>query len=105
MYLRLTSLIIAGGFAASHPAAAQGMQGALCGDRESIVTRLHTKYGETRRGMGLGANNGIMEVFASADTGTWTVAVTLPDGRMCLIATGESYEDNVALMPTTSEDA
>lgn len=75
-----------------------------CGARDAVLDRLATKYGETRRGMGLGSNNAIMEVFASDDTGSWTITVTMPDGRMCLVASGNSYED--AMDPLqASEDA
>ena len=31
-------------------------------------------------------------VYASDDTGTWTVTVTLPDGMTCLVASGNAYE-------------
>lgn len=68
---------------------------AVCGARDAVLERLSGHYGETRRGMGLGSNNGIVEVFASDETGTWTITVTMPDGRMCLVASGESYEDAV----------
>lgn len=66
-----------------------------CAQRAIVLERLAQKYGETRRGMGLGANNGLVEVFASNETGTWTITVTLPDGRTCLVASGNSYEDGM----------
>ena len=72
----------------------------FCGVREVILDRLSGQYGETRRGMGLGTNNGIVEVFASEETGTWTITVTMPDGRMCLVASGESYEDGMDPLKT-----
>lgn len=67
----------------------------LCGPRQAVVDRLSNQYGETRRSMGLGTNNGVVEVYASDQTGTWTITITLPDGRTCLMAAGESYEDSV----------
>lgn len=74
---------------------AMGQAQAVCGARDAILNRLSSQFGETRRSMGLGANNGIVEVFASAETGTWTITMTLPDGRMCLVASGESFEDEM----------
>ncbi|MEM7488275.1 MAG: hypothetical protein AAF390_04030 [Pseudomonadota bacterium] len=74
------------------PAQAAGQN---CGPRAAVVERLSVKFGETRRGIGLGTGNRIVEVFASDATGTWTVAVTLPNGRMCLIASGQSWEDRM----------
>lgn len=67
----------------------------VCGKRDTVLSRLAEKFGETRRSLGLGANNGIVEIFASEDTGSWTITVTMPDGRMCLVASGQSYEDTV----------
>lgn len=71
------------------PAFAQNVN---CGPRSTVVTSLLDKYGEQVQGIGLAANGAVMEVFASEDTGTWTVAVTLPNGMMCIIASGQSYE-------------
>jgi hypothetical protein len=67
----------------------------VCGKRDTVLNRLSEKFGETRRSLGLGANNGVVEVFASDDTGSWTITVTMPDGRMCLVASGQSYEDTI----------
>ncbi|WP_425091384.1 hypothetical protein [Tropicimonas sp. S265A] len=63
-----------------------------CADREKVVDRLTNTYGETVQSMGLGANNGMMEVFASEETGSWTITVTMPDGQTCLIASGQAFE-------------
>ncbi len=63
-----------------------------CGARDPIIERLHTKYGETRQSMGLNHNNGIVEVYASSETGTWTIILTMPTGQSCLIAAGENWD-------------
>lgn len=89
-------------FAASHAQA----QRAACGDRAAIVERLETRYGETRVNIGLADNNaGIVEVFASAETGSWTIFVTLPSGTSCLIATGQSWEAVADGISTPGEGA
>ena len=75
---------------AAAPAAAQMSRN--CADRERVVTRLAETFGETRQSIGLGANNQVMEVYASLETGTWTITVTMPNGMTCLIAAGQSYE-------------
>ncbi|MGB3408917.1 MAG: hypothetical protein WBA67_15655 [Jannaschia sp.] len=74
------------------PANAQGQN---CGPRGSVLERLSSHFGETRRGIGLGAQNQVMEVFASPSTGSWTVTVTLPNGMMCLVASGQNFEDRM----------
>lgn len=63
-----------------------------CGPRDQVVERLNQKYGETRRSIGLAGAGAVMEVYASDDTGSWTITVTLPDGRMCLVAAGHGFE-------------
>ncbi len=75
----------------SVPAAADIPQ-VFCADRAEVLERLAESYGETRRGVGLGANNAVMELFASSDTGSWTITMTRPDGKTCLIASGEAFE-------------
>lgn len=63
-----------------------------CADRERVIERLATAYGETRQSIGLGANNAVVEVFASTETGTWTITVTMPSGMTCLVASGQAFE-------------
>ena len=63
-----------------------------CAPRQAVVDRLVEGYGETRQSMGLGANNAVVEVFASDETGTWTITVTTPNGLTCLVASGQSFE-------------
>ena len=73
--------------------ATQAVQSApQCGARDTVVATLAERFGETRRSMGVAANNAVMEVFASTDSGTWTITVTVPDGMMCLVASGEGFE-------------
>ena len=81
--LALACLLAAG------PALAQGR---ACAPRDKVVDRLTSKYGEARRAIGLGANNHVVEVFASDDSGTWTITVTSPRGVTCLVASGQAYE-------------
>lgn len=70
-------------------------QGASCAPRDIVIERLSNLFGETRRGLGLGTQNRVLEVFASTETGSWTIAVTHPDGRTCLIASGQHWEDRM----------
>ncbi len=69
------------------PAAAQ----TVCADHNQITDRLATIYSESRVGIGLDENGRVIEVFAS-EQGSWTILVTFPDGRTCLIAAGEAWE-------------
>jgi hypothetical protein len=64
---------------------------AQCGARDAVLAVLADRYGESRQGAGLAANGALVEVFASAN-GSWTMTVTTADQRMCLIASGQSWE-------------
>ncbi|WP_170452247.1 hypothetical protein [Ruegeria arenilitoris] len=70
-----------------------------CAPRPDVLQRLAETYGETRRGIGMARQGMVMEVFASDDTGTWTITVTLPNGLTCLMAAGEAYETLAEALP------
>ena len=76
-----------------------------CGQRDAVIERLASAYGETRQSIGLGGNNRVMEVFASTETGTWTITITLPDGMMCMVASGQSFENIAQTAPSVSGTA
>ncbi|MGR3511226.1 MAG: hypothetical protein ACU0GG_00570 [Paracoccaceae bacterium] len=88
--MKLSSVLIAA-TALLAPFAAQA-QGQNCGNRELVVERLTTKYGESRQSIGMAPKGRVVEVFASSETGTWTITVTTPNGITCLIASGQSFE-------------
>jgi hypothetical protein len=92
------SLGFGGVILATHAAFAQ----AQCGQRAALVAHLAERYGETPRVAGL-SQNAVMEVFASAETGSWTIAVTTPDGTMCLVAAGQGFETLDAQLPAKGE--
>lgn len=84
---------------------AEAQQTRNCGPREVVVTRLAEGYGETRQSMGLGANNAVVEVFASEETGTWTITVTTANGLTCLVASGQAFEELAEALPAKGNDA
>ena len=63
-----------------------------CAKREAVLDRLAERYGESRQSIGMAPQGRVIEVFASLETGTWTITVTLPSGVTCLVASGQSYE-------------
>ena len=63
-----------------------------CGPREKVLTTLAEKYQETRRSIGLATQGRVMEVFASEESGSWTIIVTMPNGITCLVASGQAFE-------------
>lgn len=79
--------------------------GANCAPREIVVERLATTYGESRQSMGLGANNAVVEVFASEISGSWTIIVTTASGLTCLVASGLAFETLAEALPAKGNDA
>jgi hypothetical protein len=69
------------------PAAAQSS----CGPREQLVKLLADQYKEDPVGIGLAQPGQVLEVFASSN-GTWSMVMTMPDGKACLIAAGDNWE-------------
>ena len=70
-----------------------------CAPRDSVVERLASKYGEARKAIGLGANNNLVEVFASESSGSWTITVTDTVGLTCLVASGLAFETLAEALP------
>lgn len=75
-----------------------------CAPRDDVVHRLATKYGESRQSMGLGANNAVVEIFASEESGSWTITVTSPSGITCLVASGQHFEELAEALPSKDSE-
>lgn len=88
--LLMTGLLIFG----ATPGSAQST--AACGDRGYIAQKLDNGYSEKPVAMGLSADGAVVEVFAS-NAGSFTIIVTRPNGLSCILVTGESWEDLMAL--------
>ena len=80
--------------ALSQPLAAQGMQ---CAPRAAVLSML-AQQTQSRQAIGL-AGRAVMEVFADSASMRWTITVTLPDGRMCLLANGQAFEATDEVFP------
>ncbi|WP_128515067.1 hypothetical protein [Tabrizicola thermarum] len=76
-----------------------------CDSREAVTALLADRYGETRRSIGIAGQAAVMELFASDATGTWSITLTLPDGRMCLMASGSNYEALTEDLPAGGDPA
>ncbi|MFT7594083.1 MAG: hypothetical protein ACI8R4_001401 [Paracoccaceae bacterium] len=76
-----------------------------CAPRDVVLERLSGSYGETRQSIGLGANDAVVEVFASHESGTWTITVTTAAGVTCLVASGQSFETLAEALPPKGNDA
>jgi len=65
-----------------------------CAQREQVVSRLQQDYAEQLTAGGLHGTmdgSGIIEVWASPETGTFTVMRTDAHGLSCILATGTDW--------------
>ena len=64
----------------------------ICGKRTDVIRQLGEKYGETRRSLGRSEGRGGVELYASDETGSWTILLTSPQGIACMMAAGEAFQ-------------
>ena len=76
-----------------------------CGPRAAVLEQLADRYGESRRSMGIAANNMVMELFANSESQSWTITVTTPQGQTCLVASGTGFEALTDPLPAKGEPA
>ena len=82
-----------------------GAQSRNCATHAAVVERPAAGYGETRQSIGMGADNTVVEVFASLEAGTWTITVTQPGGPTCLVACGQAFQVLAEALPNTDKGA
>ena len=73
------------------PSTAHAQQKA-CAERADITKRLGSKYFEHPVATGVANNGGLLEVLSSKDGSTWSIIVTMPDGKSCMFAVGQHWE-------------
>lgn len=85
----LTSTAFAAMLLTTYDLAAQGRN---CAPHETVTSRLAEKYGESRQVIALTTDQSVLEVYASDETGSWTITVTQAGALTCLVAAGENYQ-------------
>lgn len=91
--MKRSHFLMSFGFGAMILAANQvNAQNRNCAAHAQVVERLAERYGESRQSIGLGSDNSMVEMFASPETGTWTITITRPGGPTCLVAAGQAYQ-------------
>lgn len=91
----LGTALIFGLASAAPPIAAYAQQApqtpVACAPRAALIEKLETGYHETRSGAGLKTQTQLLEIWTSAETGTWTVLITRVDGSSCIVASGTNW--------------
>ncbi len=67
-----------------------------CHDYKALVTALDKRYGEAPVSLGMQNNGHALQVFASAESGSWTVLSIAPDGTGCIVAAGRHWQTRKA---------
>lgn len=91
MFKRLCSTAVIFGAAALAPPEMAHAQAMTCLPRTALIERLEGGYNEHLAGGGLQNPQQLLEVWASDESGTFTVFVTRPDGVSCIVATGQHW--------------
>ncbi|MGH6689535.1 MAG: hypothetical protein ACREF4_02495 [Gammaproteobacteria bacterium] len=63
-----------------------------CHNATEIAKQLSNKYAEAPVAFGLQSNGNLLQVYASEETGTWTVVTISPTGMACIVAAGKRWE-------------
>ena len=63
----------------------------MCAERSTVLTHFGAKYKEGPVAMGLASNGAVLEVLTSVK-GSWTIIVTGPTGKTCIVASGEAWQ-------------
>ena len=77
----------------------------FCGDRDAVVEKLVGEYAESHKSSGLQSDTGLLEIWTSDVEGTWTVLLTRPDGKTCIMATGTHWLDRIPDVETAGQPA
>lgn len=64
----------------------------VCATHAEVTKKLDKVYSEGPIGIGLASNGGVIEMFSTSDGSTWTIVMTMPDGKSCVMASGETWE-------------
>jgi len=69
-----------------------------CTTHTALVERLADVYGERRQAIGLAGDNTVVEVYASDESGSWSITITQPGGPTCLVAAGQNFQLEAAAL-------
>ena len=72
-------------------AGASAQAQSACGKRAQVLEWLADTYREKPVAIGVTGTGALVEVVASGAGATWTILLTSPSGRSCLLAAGEGW--------------
>jgi len=73
---------------------------ATCAERTKITDNLVKNFGESHIGGGLQSGTQMIEIWSSAETGSFTILLTRANGISCIVSSGQNWDSFVtASMP------
>lgn len=66
---------------------------ATCGERAELLQQLAQRFSEKPVAVGLSNSGQLIEVLTSDAGSTWTIIISQPNGKSCLAAAGESWQE------------
>ena len=63
-----------------------------CGERATFLEYLRTRHEEVPRGVGVLQDGRALEIVRGA-SGSFSILMTMPDGKTCLILSGEGWQE------------
>ena len=70
----------------------------FCAPRDTALVQLEKQFGELISGRGLAENGKRMIELLVSKKGSWTVLISEPNGRSCVVASGESWQGITVLV-------
>ena len=71
----------------------------VCGGHSDLVAGLAQAFQEKQVGYGVVGQKAVIEIYVSA-SGTWTMLITGVKDRSCILATGDGWENTLAVAAT-----
>ena len=68
-------------------------QPGVCGDAGELIAYLEKDWGENVTAIALDAAGRLVRVLHNPETGTWSMLITVPGGRTCMISHGSDWEE------------
>lgn len=65
---------------------------AACPERHLVLDYLSDQFNEDPVAIGVANSGDVIEVLTNGDGETWTILITTPRGRSCLVAAGHSWQ-------------
>ncbi len=63
-----------------------------CATHKEVMEQLANGFSEVPIAIALTSEGNVIEVFSRGDRATWTIVMTKPDGKSCIVAAGKTWE-------------